>query len=111
MGDRTSSRRGSHGMWITTWAWQRPLTADAPGLQGVSELKHLLVESEAAADADGLHMQNPYDCQLNISSKNSPSATRVTPPLIRIRKSSRTSMAICPPGICTVILASQSPRR
>jgi hypothetical protein len=39
-----------------TRAWQRPLTEDTARLEGVSELHHLLVESEATTDTDGLHM-------------------------------------------------------
>src|ERR671932_600218 len=46
---------GGHGLGSTMLAWQRPLTEDTPRLEGVAELHHLLVESEAATDADGLH--------------------------------------------------------
>src|SRR6266508_1432280 len=41
-----------HGVWITTRAWQGPPTADASRLERVSELDHLLVESEATTDTD-----------------------------------------------------------
>ena len=38
-----------------------------------------------------------------------PSATRVTGPLILMEKSGAISMAICPPGMCTVNCASTKP--
>jgi hypothetical protein len=53
--DGVSRLVGGHGLRSTMRAWQRPLTEDTARLEGVSELHHLLVESEAATDADGLH--------------------------------------------------------
>jgi hypothetical protein len=54
--DGVSRLVGGHGLRSMTRAWQRPLTEDTARLEGVSELHHLLVESEATTDTDGLYM-------------------------------------------------------
>ena len=50
--DGVSRLVGGHGLRSTTRAWQWPLTEDSSGLESISELNHLLVEPEAATDAD-----------------------------------------------------------
>jgi hypothetical protein len=51
-----------HGPRLPTWAWQGLLTMDAACVQGISEIDHLLVESEAATDADGFHTKLSQLC-------------------------------------------------
>jgi hypothetical protein len=66
LGNGVSRLVGGHGLRSTMRAWQRPLTENTTRLEGVSELYHLLVESEAATDADGLHYLDEPDFSMSI---------------------------------------------